>query len=153
MVSLKDMRTSLAALKDVNNLVAVVHCVHALVLIVGRNAAAADKIVRECRESSPTSEFEFLAEDIILLQGVDRVCAKIRARVDKVDLLFMTPDFLSFASRQVYGEAGFHLDDLDLKSHSGLLVGTSHASLMTSLANEELAVRHPSTSFVHVFPE
>ncbi|CAI4212789.1 unnamed protein product [Parascedosporium putredinis] len=104
------------------------HCVHALVLIVGRNAAAADKIVRECRESSPTSEFEFLAEDIILLQGVDRVCAKIRARVDKVDLLFMTPDFLSFASRQVsilapvYGEAGFHLDDLDLKSHSGLLV-------------------------------
>lgn len=117
MVSLKDMRASLAALKDVNNLVAVVvggtsgigecvvraiakHCVHAVVLIVGRNVAAADKIVRECRESSPTSEFEFLAEDIILLQGVDRVCAKIRARVDKVDLLFMTPDFLSFASRQ-----------------------------------------------------
>lgn len=52
----------------------------------------------------------------------------------------------------VYGEASFHLDDLDLKSHSGLLVGTSHASLMTSLTNEELAARHPSTSFVHVFP-
>lgn len=51
-----------------------------------------------------------------------------------------------------YGESNFHLDDLALREHYGFLLATSHGSIMTTLAHEALAARHPAISFVHVFP-
>lgn len=51
-----------------------------------------------------------------------------------------------------YGEWGFHLDDPGLKSHYGVLLNVSHASIMTTLTFQHLAERNPAVSFLHVFP-
>ncbi|KAL8785860.1 MAG: hypothetical protein Q9195_008455 [Heterodermia aff. obscurata] len=48
------------------------------VYIVGRNAAAAEKTIAECRTTCPGGEFIFVkANDLSLLGDVDRVCAEI----------------------------------------------------------------------------
>ncbi|KAK4450504.1 putative short-chain type dehydrogenase/reductase VdlC [Podospora aff. communis PSN243] len=212
MVLLSDMRSSLADFKNATGFTAVIvggtsgigeamvralarHANAAVVYVVGRNAEAANRILNDCRDQCPSSRFEFLQQDIALLKGVDVVCAQIQAREpNKVDLLFMTPDYLSFGGREetpegldkvlslryyarirfihnllpllrnspyprvisvfapYYGEFNFYLDDLSLRKHYGLLLATSHASIMTTLAHEVLAARHPAISFGHVFP-
>jgi NAD(P)-dependent dehydrogenase (short-subunit alcohol dehydrogenase family) len=46
--------------------------------IVGRNAKAAEEIIAECSGICPQGEFKFVeANDISLIQDVDRVCADI----------------------------------------------------------------------------
>ena len=114
MVSLKEMRAALATFKDTQTFVAVVvggtsgigECIvraiakygsDPTIVIVGRNATAAEKIIGECQKLSPSAKFEFLAQDVSLLKGVDDVCEKIRDKLHHLDLLFMTPDYLSLA--------------------------------------------------------
>lgn len=50
------------------------------------------------------------------------------------------------------GNASLVLDDLSLKNNYSLRNCANHAITMTSLSMEELAISHPSTSFVHTFP-
>jgi NAD(P)-dependent dehydrogenase (short-subunit alcohol dehydrogenase family) len=116
MVRLKDMRASLADFKRITGFVAVVvggtsgigeatvrslakHTQKASVYIVGRNATAADRILADCQGLSPSSKFEFVCQDVALLRGVDQACDAIREKEEKVDLLFMTPDFMTFGGR------------------------------------------------------
>lgn len=117
MVTLSAMRSSLADFQHTARFIAVIvggtsgigealvramakHANAAVVYIVGRNAEAADRILTDCRNQCPSSRFEFLQQDIALLKGVDVVCTQIQARERKVDLLFMTPDFMSFGGRE-----------------------------------------------------
>jgi NAD(P)-dependent dehydrogenase (short-subunit alcohol dehydrogenase family) len=117
MVTLEAIRSSLAHFQHTAGFVAVVvggtsgigeamvramakHASGAVVYIVGRNAEAADRIITDCRALGPSSRFEFLQQDIALLKGVDAVCKEVRAREHKVDLLFMTPDYVSFGGRE-----------------------------------------------------
>ncbi|KAJ4257652.1 hypothetical protein NW757_003276 [Fusarium falciforme] len=67
--------------------------------IVGRNAASAATTLATCRELSPSSTFEFIQQDIVLLRDVDRVCSHIGQTESKVDLLYMTPDIPTMSGR------------------------------------------------------
>ncbi len=71
----------------------------ARIYIVGRNEAAAEAIIARCRQSSPGSTFTFLQQDLRLLADVDRVCTRIAASEDRLDLLFMTTGYLSVRGR------------------------------------------------------
>jgi hypothetical protein len=50
------------------------------------------------------------------------------------------------------GNSSLILNDLSLKDNYSLRNCANHAITMTSLAMEELASAHPSTSFVHAYP-
>lgn len=70
------------------------------VYIVGRNATRAEDVIRQCREISPGSEWQFVkSTDLALISEVDRCCAEIIRRESeapfrdgpvRVDLLYMT---------------------------------------------------------------
>jgi NAD(P)-dependent dehydrogenase (short-subunit alcohol dehydrogenase family) len=78
--------------------------------IVGRNADAAQKTISECTRVCPGGNFRFVqAEDLALLEDVDKVCAEIiRIEEDenanggtaRVDLLVMTQALLNFQPRR-----------------------------------------------------
>lgn len=116
MVSLKEMHSSLENFRDHGNYVAVFlggtsgigeytvrafarRATSARIYIVGRNITAAEKIIDDCATLSPSSEFEFIQQDVALLKDGIKVAAKIKEKEDRVDLLFMTPDYLSFGGR------------------------------------------------------
>ena len=71
--------------------------------IVGRNAAAAEKTIAECRNTCPSGEFIFVkAKDLSLLDDVDRVCTEIIELEDKnkadgevprIDILVMSQHY------------------------------------------------------------
>ena len=77
--------------------------------IVGRNAAAAQKIISECTRLCPGGSFRFVqAKDLALLEDVDRICAEIiRIEEDenanggtaRVDLLVMSQALVNFQPR------------------------------------------------------
>lgn len=79
--------------------------------VVGRNADAGRKIISECNRVCPGGQFRFVqAENLALLQDVDKVCAEI-IRIEKqdetadgktarVDLLVMSQAFLNFQPRK-----------------------------------------------------
>ncbi|KAM5350455.1 hypothetical protein ACJ41O_006960 [Fusarium nematophilum] len=67
--------------------------------VIGRNAASAAKTLAACEALSPSSKFEFLQQDIVLLKDVDRVCAMIAERETKVDLLYLTTDIPTVSGR------------------------------------------------------
>ena len=60
------------------------------VYLVGRNEAAASETIRKLTGLNPESRVEFLKSDISLLRNVDDVCAQIKAKEQRLNLLFMT---------------------------------------------------------------
>jgi NAD(P)-dependent dehydrogenase (short-subunit alcohol dehydrogenase family) len=75
--------------------------------IVGRNEAAAAKIISDSQQICPSGTFQFVrANDIALLKDVDRVCVEIMelekkaSETPKVDILVMTQGYLAFEERQ-----------------------------------------------------
>jgi len=75
--------------------------------VVGRKIAAAEKIIAECRSICPTSQITFVqAEDISLIQDVDRVCKHIielEEREDqnsRIDYLMMSQGGSIFLPRK-----------------------------------------------------
>lgn len=75
------------------------HVEEARLYIVGRNEEAAKSIIARCEKLSPSSKFTFFQQDLALLKDVDKVCAKIQQAEEKIDLLFMTPGYLSTKGR------------------------------------------------------
>lgn len=48
------------------------------VYLIGRNVERAEALLRDCRQTSPGSEWRFIqTEDLALLSGVDTVCEEI----------------------------------------------------------------------------
>jgi NAD(P)-dependent dehydrogenase (short-subunit alcohol dehydrogenase family) len=68
--------------------------------VVGRNDAAAAAIIKECEALSPESTFTFIKKDVSILRNVDDVVEEIKSKEQKVDLLFMTQGYLTFAGRK-----------------------------------------------------
>lgn len=84
--------------------------------IVGRNAAAAGKIIADCSAVCPNGTFRFVkADDLTLIKDVDKVCADLmkverdaavqKGDVARIDVLLMTQGQLNFGGRQ--GNASF----------------------------------------------
>ena len=69
------------------------------VYIVGRNKTAAEAIINLCQDSSPESTVIFIQKDVSLLKNVDSACEEIKSQEQRVDLLFMSQGYLTFAGR------------------------------------------------------
>lgn len=67
--------------------------------MVGRNASAADRIIKECGELNKEGKVEFLKADVTELKEVDLVCQEIQKREKKINLLFQTQGNLTLDGR------------------------------------------------------
>ena len=119
MVSLKDVRESNSKLKSnsgSSGLVAVfvggtsgvgestikqlaTHADTPKVYIVGRSEASASRIIEEVKKLNPGASFSFIKADVSVLQNVDAVCKEIKQKEDKLNLLFLSSGYLTFAGR------------------------------------------------------
>jgi len=69
------------------------------VYIVGRNEAAAERIIKECKELNKDGKVEFLKADVTALGEVDRVCREITKREKHINLLVQNQGTLSLKGR------------------------------------------------------
>ncbi|PLB45811.1 hypothetical protein P170DRAFT_414366 [Aspergillus steynii IBT 23096] len=69
------------------------------IYLIGRNQSAADHAIASIRTLNPSAQATFLQSDISLLKNVDRVCEQITASERKVNLLFMTPGYITLQGR------------------------------------------------------
>jgi NADP-dependent 3-hydroxy acid dehydrogenase YdfG len=69
------------------------------VYLVGRNATAAERIIKECGELNKEGKVEFLRADVTELKEVDRVCKEIEKREKKINLIVQTQGNLSLNGR------------------------------------------------------
>lgn len=66
---------------------------------MGRNQTEATRIQAEFEALNPTSKIQFIQSDISLLKNVDKVCKEIQDKEEAVNLLFMSPGYLTMAGR------------------------------------------------------
>lgn len=117
MVNIKDVRASNATFKESKESLTAVfvggtsgigkgtlkqfakHAHAPKVYVVGRSKKSAQPLLDELAASNPQGTFVFLETEISLMKNVDKVCEEIKARESKIDLLFMTPGYLSFEGR------------------------------------------------------
>ncbi|PKY07522.1 hypothetical protein P168DRAFT_287998 [Aspergillus campestris IBT 28561] len=74
------------------------------IYIIGRNQSAADTAIASMKTANSSAQPTFLQTDISLLKNVDSVCAQIAAREKKVNLLFMTPGYMTLKGRDETSE-------------------------------------------------
>ncbi|TQV98933.1 hypothetical protein V2A60_007370 [Cordyceps javanica] len=65
------------------------------IYLVGRSQPAADAAIATMREMNPSARATFLRADISVLKNVDAVCDTIRAKEERLNLLFMTPGYMT----------------------------------------------------------
>ena len=78
------------------------HSPNSRVYLVGRAQDAADRIIKECKELSPSSHFEFIKADIGLLNVVDDVCSRIKSKETAINILFQSQGTLARKTGTVY---------------------------------------------------
>ncbi|EXJ81055.1 hypothetical protein A1O3_07343 [Capronia epimyces CBS 606.96] len=64
--------------------------------IVGRSQDAADRIIRECKQSNPSGTFEFIKADVSVLKTVDDVCRQIKSKETAINILFESQGTMAF---------------------------------------------------------
>jgi NAD(P)-dependent dehydrogenase (short-subunit alcohol dehydrogenase family) len=69
------------------------------VYIVGRSASAAERIVNECKTLNPDGVVEFLKADVSELRDVDRICAEIKKKESRINLLVQSQGNLNLRGR------------------------------------------------------
>lgn len=74
------------------------------IYLVGRSQSAADDAIASVKTINPSAQTTFLQADISLLKNVDSVCADIAAREKKLNLLFMTPGYMTLKGRDETAE-------------------------------------------------
>ena len=75
------------------------HTASPKIYLVGRSQSAADAAIASIKTINPSAQPTFLQTDISLLKNVDSVCAEIAAREKKLNLLFMTPGYITLKGR------------------------------------------------------
>ncbi|KAF3026627.1 hypothetical protein E8E14_014455 [Neopestalotiopsis sp. 37M] len=137
--------------------------------IVGRNQAAAERIIASCLQLCPHGQFIFVAaENLALLHDVDRVCAEITARErdeaaktgqePRIDFLVMTQGLLNFKRKDTkegldetmslfyYSRMRCIVQLLPLLLHSSLparVVSVWNPNLEGDFATEDISCRKP----------
>lgn len=66
---------------------------------MGRNNAAAERIIKECGELNQEGKVEFLKADVTELKEVDRVCKEIQNKEKKINLIVQTQGNLNLDGR------------------------------------------------------
>ncbi|CUS15371.1 unnamed protein product [Tuber aestivum] len=69
------------------------------VYFVGRSESAGSKITADLQALNPSSKVQFLRADTTLLSTVDGVTNQIAASEEKLNLLFMSPGYMTMQSR------------------------------------------------------
>ncbi|EPS29831.1 hypothetical protein PDE_04781 [Penicillium oxalicum 114-2] len=69
------------------------------IYLIGRSQSAADAAIASLKSINASAQPIFLQTDISLLQNVDRVCAQIATTEKRLNLLFMTPGYLTLKGR------------------------------------------------------
>ncbi|MCJ1299225.1 hypothetical protein MMC08_002017 [Hypocenomyce scalaris] len=77
------------------------------IYFVGRNQDAANRILADLKPLNPAGSATFIRKDITLLSSVREICEDLLAREKSLNLLFLTPGFLSLKGRDPSSE---HLD-------------------------------------------
>lgn len=72
---------------------------------VGRSQTAADTIIAECKALNAGGEYVFIEADISLIHTVDEVCARIKARETRLDILFLSQGTASLERNSIYPRA------------------------------------------------
>lgn len=74
------------------------------IYLIGRSRSAADSAIASMKTINPSAQPTFVQADISLLKNVDSACAEIAAKETKLNLLFMTPGFLTIKGRDETAE-------------------------------------------------
>ncbi|PGH15520.1 hypothetical protein AJ80_05537 [Polytolypa hystricis UAMH7299] len=74
------------------------------IYLIGRSQSAADSAIASMKSINPSVQPTFLQSDISLLKNVDSVCAEIAAKEKKLNLLFMTPGYMTLKGRDETAE-------------------------------------------------
>ncbi|RAL13356.1 uncharacterized protein BO97DRAFT_450010 [Aspergillus homomorphus CBS 101889] len=74
------------------------------IYLIGRNQPAATRAIEDLKAINPSAQPTFLQTDISLLANVDRVCAEITTREKHLNLLFMTPGYMTMRGRDETAE-------------------------------------------------
>lgn len=69
------------------------------IYIVGRNEAAGARLTEAMKAQNPNGSYFFFSADISQLGNVDKVCREIRARENKLDLLFLSTGSIAFSKQ------------------------------------------------------
>jgi len=69
------------------------------IYIVGRSKSAAAPILDEIAKSNPQASVNFIETEISLIKNVDKASEEITSKEKNLDLLFMSPGYLSFDGR------------------------------------------------------
>lgn len=69
------------------------------IYIVGRSQSAATPLLKELESLNSKGTYVFQETEISLLKKVDKVCQEIKAKEEKVDLLFMSPAYITLGER------------------------------------------------------
>jgi NADP-dependent 3-hydroxy acid dehydrogenase YdfG len=70
------------------------------IYVIGRSKPGATPLLNELKASNLEATFEFIETEISLIKNVDLACDEIKSKEKKVDILFMSPGYLSFDGRQ-----------------------------------------------------
>lgn len=122
------------------------------IYIVGRSEPVGVRIIDDLKARNAEGNYVFLQGQVSLLESVDEVCRDIKSKEKRLDLLFMSPGFLSLAGRNgeiisctIIQSLHFPPQSLYLIPSSFRDVGRprhpSHSSLL-----RPRPLRHPSSS-------
>jgi len=70
------------------------------VYLVGRSKASATPLLNELERLNPSGTFTFIETQISLIKNVDSVCDEIKAKEQKLDIIFLSTGYLTLEGRQ-----------------------------------------------------
>lgn len=69
------------------------------IYLVGRSQSAAAGIIEVLKTSNAGGTYNYIQSDVSLLANVDTVCDQIKSKEKKLDLIVLSPGFLTFEGR------------------------------------------------------
>ena len=71
-----------------------------IAFIIGRSEKKASHIIDELKALNPMGTFQFVEAQFSLIHQVDRICEEIKQFTAHVDILCMSPGYLTFEDRR-----------------------------------------------------
>jgi short-subunit dehydrogenase len=75
------------------------HTVKPRIYLVGRSQEQADLLKQEFQVLNPESQINFIKSDVAQLRNVDQVCEEIKAKEDRINLLFLSAGIMTLRGR------------------------------------------------------
>lgn len=69
------------------------------IYLVGRSQNAATRIIKELETLNAGGTYNFIQSDVSLIANVDSVCDQIKSKEKKLDLIVLSPGYLTFEGR------------------------------------------------------